>query len=370
MCHIPVGERLEGVAYRGCFPYHGGMKGNRTLWLGLAASAALLAGCATLPGEDTYSQSEFETFYRSFRMKVQAEGLSGEALDAAFGGSIRPVGAVLSSEKTQPETTRTFREYLASMLSETRRTKGVALMAEHQAALKRAETASGVPASVITALWGIESNFGANQGTHPVIPGLVTLAWKSPRGEFFGREAINALRVAEKERMNPADIKGSWAGAMGQCQFMPSTFLKHAKDGDGDGREDIWNNPADVFASAGNYLKALGWQAGKPWRLRAAATVRLDDDKTKFNERGLSEPQTISQWQRWGVVGSGASFSAFGGPETRTRLYKPLGTSGPLFMVGPNYDVILGWNRSSYFATSVLLLAESLDKGGALPDVE
>lgn len=347
------------------------MLGIRTKSVALLAMAgAVLAGCATMPGEESLSQSEFEAFYQSFRMKVQSEGLRGEALDAAFGGRIAPVGAVLSSEKSQPETVRTFSSYVASMLSETRRTKGVALMAEHNTALKRAEAESGVPASVITALWGIESNFGVNQGTHPVIPGLVTLAWKSPRGEFFGREAINALKVAEKEGMDPAMIRGSWAGAMGQCQFMPSTFLKHAKDGDGDGREDIWDNPADVFASAGNYLKALGWKRGTPWRMKANASVRLDDDKTKFNERGLSEPQTIAQWQQWGVVGVGGTFNSFGPPETKTRLYKPLGENGPLFMVGPNYDVILGWNRSSYFATSVLLLAESYENGGALPHVE
>lgn len=334
----------------------------------LSLAVMLLIGCAGQHAPDRVMTYDFLKFYDGFRAQVEAQGLNPKLLDDAFSGNIAPDATVLDHEKAQPETTQTFSQYLAKMMNDTRRTKAVALYGEHRTALSSVEARTGVPSSVLVALWGIESNFGANMGKHPVIPALVTLAWRSPRGTFFGKEAMDALRVAAQQRMEPSELVGSWAGAMGQCQFMPSNYLKHATDGDGDGKADIWGTPSDVFASSAMFLKHLGWQKDIPWRLRATVTADLPDT-VKLNERGLSEPYSVAQWQRWGIIPSGKPFSGFGGVDTLTRLYRPLGHDGPVYLLGPNYNAILGWNKSSYFATSVLLLSESIEKGGELPDV-
>ncbi|MCP5405869.1 MAG: lytic murein transglycosylase [Pseudomonadaceae bacterium] len=329
----------------------------------------LLVACST-QGELAAKPGKppFKEFYQSFRQQVAAEGLNPALLDEAFDGKVQPYAPAIKSEANQPEIKSTFESYVAKMLAKPRREKGAALLAEHKKELAKASQATGVPPEVIVALWGIESNFGANMGNHPVVPALVTLAWDNDRGEFFGKEAVNALRVARKRGINPAELTGSWAGAMGQCQFMPSNYLKHAADGNGDGKVDIWNTPADVFMSAGTFLKALGWQKDVPWRLPAQVSVKLPES-AGFNERGLSEPHPLAQWQRWGVVPKGTSFSKLGGTETALRMYRPLGDKGPTYMLGPNFDVLLRWNYSSYFAASALLLAESIANEGNLPDV-
>lgn len=334
------------------------------VWLG-CASVLLLAACASLPPN---ARGDFAAFYSRFKSAVAAQGVNPESLDLAFGGDIQPVEQVLESEKNQPEFKDTFENYVGRMLAPSRRSQAVSRLDEHAVALGRIQAKTGVPAEVIVALWGIESNFGATTGGHPVIPSLVTLAWASPRGEFFGKEALAALRIAEREKMHPRSLTGSWAGAMGGPQFMPSTYLNHALDGDGDGKIDIWTDDDDVLASAGNYLKALGWVPSAAWRVQAHVTTQLPD-KAGFNDRGLSEPFSIAQWQRWGVVPKREAFTQLGGLESSARLYRPLGVDGPTYLLGANYDVILKWNKSSYFATSVLLLAESIAKRGALPDV-
>ena len=331
-----------------------------------AAIAALLAGCA---GQQLGRNNDgFDAFYKKFRAQVAAQGINPQLLDQSFSGTPAPLPGVLDHEQNQPEVKQTFAGYLRIMLSETRRQKGEAMLHQYDAELSRISSQTGVPAEVIVALWGIESNYGAGMGGYPTIPALTTLAWASKRGDFFGREAVNALKVAQQEGFPPSRLTGSWAGAMGGCQFMPSTYLKYAKDGDGDGKADIWSNPLDVFASTANYLHSLGWKAGQPWRIRAQVSVELPED-AKFNERGLSSRQTIAQWQKWGVVSRGGSFAAFGGTGTLTRIYRPMGADGPTYMLGPNVDAVLGWNNSSYFAASVFLLAESI-RTGQLPDVE
>lgn len=332
-------------------------------------SALVACSTSSLSG---MSNAEFERFYEAFKRDAEVQGLNGDLLDQAFGGTVTPYAVVLKHDKSQPETTQTFASYLAKMMVESRRKKGAQIYQDHLTTLMDVEVRTGVPGNVLVALWGIESNFGANMGGHPVIPALVTLAWsseKDSRKAFFRKEALVALQIATQQRMEPRELIGSWAGAMGGCQFMPSTYLKHATDGDGDGKTDIWANPTDVFASSAQFLKDLGWRQGKPWRLGATVTAELPSEAA-FNERGLSEPHSIGQWQRWGVVPRGQAFTALGSVDTLARVYRPMNENGPAFMVGPNFDVILKWNKSSYFAASVLLLAESVAKNGDLPRVD
>jgi lytic murein transglycosylase len=338
--------------------------------LAVGAMLIVLSGIGGCAGERNmgFHHETFDTFYERFRSQVAEAGLDPAELDASFRGEPAPVPGVLDAEQNQPEVKQTFQGYLRIMLSDTRRAKGEAMLHQYQGELGAVSARTGVPPEVIVALWGIESNYGAGQGDYPTVPALATLAWASPRGDFFGREALNALRLARQQGVPAASLTGSWAGAMGGCQFMPGTYLKYAMDGDGDGKADIWSDPVDVFASTANYLSHLGWKPHTPWRISARVTAPLPPE-AKLNERGLSAKQTIAQWQKWGVVTAGQSFTAFGPLSTSVRIYQPLGAGGPTYMLGPNVDAILGWNNSSYFAASVFLLSEAI-KTGQLPDVE
>jgi len=323
----------------------------------------MLAGCAGAPpsgGPATNARGQsFQRFYQELREEARRKGHNPAQLDDAFGGVIAPVGEVLRAEQSQPELVRTFDDYVAGMLSATRIARGRERAAAHRGDLAATYARTGVSPTVVVALWGVETNFGRAQGRHPVLPALVTLAWRSPRGEYFRREVFEALRVVERAEIAPAALTGSWAGAMGQCQFMPSSYMAYAQDGDGDGRADIWNSEADVFASAANYLKAKGWRRGQGWRFSAAG---VDAAGLKLNSRGLSEPAPLAQWRQRGLRWQGQGAAGFTA-ETPLRYYAPQ-PGGPAYLLGPNFDVILRWNNSSYFAYSVLALADVLAEGG------
>jgi len=334
--------------------------------------AALAVSCATAPtgkhrpsgkkgaAEKTAAaldQKAFMKFYNQLKKDAAAHGHKPELLDAAFAGAPQPIPSVIQSEKSQPETTRTFAAYVGPMLSRERIDAGVSNIRQYRRPLENASQHTGVPVSVIVALWGIETNFGARQGENPVIPSLVTLAWKSPRGDYFRKEVFASLHVLEKTGMQPADLKGSWAGALGQCQFMPSSYLAYAQDGDGDGKADIWNNEPDVFASTATYLRAKGWKAGLPWRVELAEVPNLQG--VDVNARGLSEPMPLSTWKKRGLKPAKSAVLSGVPSATQFRVYEPQ-PGGPAFLLGPNFDVVLRWNNSSYFAYSVLSLADML----------
>ncbi|MBI1309022.1 MAG: lytic murein transglycosylase [Proteobacteria bacterium] len=343
--------------------------------LSLLLAAAVLASCATAPtghvrhgkkssatgaktaAEAQLDQKAFLKFYNQLKADAAAHGHKPELLDAAFSGAPQPIPSVISAEAAQPETTRTFAAYVGPMLSRERIDAGVQNIRQYRRPLENASQHTGVPISVIVALWGIETNFGARQGENPIIPSLVTLAWKSPRGDYFRKEVFASLTVLEKTGMKPSELQGSWAGALGQCQFMPSSYLAYAQDGDGDGKADIWHNEADVFASAATYLQAKGWKAGLPWRVELGSVPNLQG--VSVNARGLSEPMSLSAWKKRGLA-TLKNGALVGVPSsTRFRVYEPQ-PGGPAFLLGPNFDVVLRWNNSSYFAYSVLSLADML----------
>jgi membrane-bound lytic murein transglycosylase B len=206
-----------------------------------------------------------------------------------------------------------------------------------------------VPPRILLSLWGVESLFGTRPGTVPVPAALATLAWDGRRSAFFRRELLEALRILDQGHIAPEAMTGSWAGAMGQFQFMPSTFRRFAVDHDGDGRKDIWENQADAFASAANYLASAGWQPGVGWGQR----VRLPKG---FNTAaaGLNKRKTYAQWRKLGV-------KDVRGPAQRpASLLLPEGPGGPAFLVTDNFRVLLDWNRSHNFALAVGLLADTL----------
>lgn len=323
----------------------------------LTVAALVLASCSSMSSLQSTNPTDesFNRFYADLRKEAARKGHDPKLLDAAFAGNIAPIPQVLKSEQSQPEIVRTFAQYTGSMLSATRIERGTANLQNHSEELSKAYQRTGVSPSVVVALWGIETRFGEVQGNHPVIPALATLAWQSPRSDYFRKETFAALQVVEKTGKNPQDLLGSWAGAMGQCQFMPSSWLAYATDGDGDGMADIWTNEADVFASAATYLHKRGWQKGQQWRFPLASG--FNDKGLELNARGLSPQEPLAYWKARGFklpANSGITSS------NKLRYYKPQ-AEGPAYLLGPNFSVILSWNNSSYFAWSVLALADILE---------
>ncbi|NBX85829.1 MAG: lytic murein transglycosylase, partial [Proteobacteria bacterium] len=304
------------------------------------------------PSPHQTNPQSFQSFYQNLRSEAQQKGLNVQLLDASFPNGIQPLESVVKASKSQPEFTRTFASYVGPMLSANRVRLAQQHFNAHRHQLAKIQAETGVSASVLVALWGIETSFGQNTGNIPTIPALATLAWQSNRPAYFRAETFAALEVLEKKNFSPTELKGSWAGAMGQCQFMPSNYLKYGRDGSGDGVADIWRNEDDVFASSAAFLQALGWQKNQPWRhlLTNTSTHNI----LQLNSRGLSQPLTTAQLKTAKIV---VPHGAGQGPW---RYYHPQ-AGGPAYLLGPNFDVLLKWNNSSYFAYAVLALAESIE---------
>ncbi len=318
------------------------------VWLTLGL-VALLASCAGMDGKNTSPHAKgvsFERFYAALEQEVKAQGLDVELLRASYDGiTPAPLPGARKAEQNQPEQTNTLPTYMRRAISEARVVRGKAFMLHYHEKLAQIERETGVRPELIVALWGMESDYGRQQGTMPLLPTLVSMAYKSPRHAMFKREVFMALRLEGVET-----VKGSWAGASGHCQFMPSNIVKHGRDGNGDGHVDIWLTPADAFASTANFLSYLGYVPNQPWSFTLQEAPNLAG--VTVNERGLSDPLPASQWRARGVKGLSPDVAG------EWRFYRPEGL--PMRMVGPNYEALLGWNYSSYFATSVWILAERL----------
>ncbi len=323
-------------------------------WIGLVALACLpvWAQDAAVP------PVAFDTWLAGFRTSAQAQGISPATLDAALTGA-QPVTRVVELDRRQPEFLQTFADYLGRRLTPAQITRGQAMLAEHAALLDAVEARTGVPKAVLVAFWGLETNYGRTLGSFNIPVALATLAWEGRRSRFFESQLIDALRIVEAGHVSPIDMNGSWAGAMGHMQFMPSTFRAYAVDGDGDGRIDLWGSVADALYSAGNYLKAAGWRSGEP----VAREVRLPEN---FDWRlaRVSHRMAVRNWDTLGVrLADGAPWPAVAGPAA---IVLPQGWQGPAYMVFDNFDVVMRWNRSVNYALSVAQLAQQLAGGAAV----
>jgi membrane-bound lytic murein transglycosylase B len=319
----------------------------------------LLASCAAWRPQGGDSPQARGVRFHQFLVQLEAEaiarGLNAELLRQSYGGQPpAPLPELRQAEQNQAEFTDTLANYTSRAVSAARVARGRALMAEHATTLAKIERNTGVPANLMVALWGLESDFGRNAGNLPLLPSLISMAYKSPRSAMFRNEVLAALQIPAKTGQDVTQLKGSWAGATGQCQFMPSNVLKHARDGNADERIDIWGTPADVFASTANFIRQLGYQPTQLWRWRT--TERLDLSGLDVNIRGLSEPLTRADWAKRGLQ-QGVKVP----PTTKLRYYQPEGGEAT-YLVGPNYEAVLSWNYSSYFATSVFMLSEALAK--------
>lgn len=300
----------------------------------------------------TMARQDFNVWLKEMRSKAAAAGISQATINANL-YNITPSETAIRLDKKQPEMKKTFAQYKKAVVNENRVQKGRKLIQQHYSALQAVENKYGVPKQFIVALWGIETNFGGNTGGFSVITALVTMAWEGRRETFFTKELINALKIIDAGHITGSKMKGSWAGAMGQNQFMPSSFNAYAVDGDGDGRRDIWNTKKDVFASTANYLKKNGWKTGERWGRR----VTLPQGFSK-NLIGPKIKKTLSYWASMGVKTYGGG--ALPQENMMASIVAPDGLGGEAYIVYNNYQTIMDWNRSTYFATSVGLLADRL----------
>lgn len=272
---------------------------------------------------------------------------------------IEHIPRVIDSDRQQPEFTRTFTEYYQRRVSKTRIDKGRRLRLQHDDLLNRIQAESGVPAQYLVALWGLETNFGSFFGSLPIPSALATLACDQRRAAFFARELMATLQIIDAGDLDPDTLVGSWAGAIGHMQFMPTTYLAYAKDGDRDGRKDLFGSHEDALSSGAHYLSRLGWQPGYRWGREV-----LLPENFNYAEAGFDQWQTLRFWAQRGVS------DTFGQPLTpldiNAAIVLPSGHRGPAFIVYDNFKVIMGWNRSVNYALSVARLADRIAGAGAL----
>jgi membrane-bound lytic murein transglycosylase B len=269
------------------------------------------------------------------------------------------VDRVIELDRQQPEFTQTFTDYYNRRVTDQRVTQGREMLSRYGGLLEETQARTGVPPHYLVAFWGLETNFGSYFGNMPVPDSLTTLACDERRGNYFTTELLNALRIVDAGDIPAEQMVGSWAGAMGHVQFMPSVFLEYAVDADGDGRRDLWGSIPDAMASAGNFLRRIGWQPGLRW----GREVRLPG-KFDYSLAGRSKAQPLSAWVELGVT------DAFGRPLPRlalpAALLVPSGHDGPALLVYDNFDVIMRWNRSEFYALSVGRLADEVAGAGPL----
>ncbi len=302
--------------------------------------------------------SDFDACLDSLAQQARADAIPAALIDEVLPGlQFQP--RVIELDRAQPEFVQSFSGYLRGRVSTRRVQQGRLLRFQHQDLLERLTHEYGVPAHVLVALWGMESDFGGHTGSMPTLDSLATLACDARRSEFFTRQLMAALRLIERESLDPGAMRGSWAGAMGQTQFMPTTFYDHAVDGDGDGRIDLWDSVADALASGANLLKNLGWNPGQRW----GREVSLPDGFA-FEKTGMEQSRSVADWADLGV--RRADGGALPQADMNARLLLPQGHAGPAFLVYDNFDALLGWNRSIAFALSVGHLADRIAGGGPL----
>ena len=282
-------------------------------------------------------------------------------------GSLEYQPRVIELDRSQPEFRQSFSAYLQARVSDTRVRRGRELLAVHRRLLDPLTREYGVPGHYLVSFWGMETNFGSYLGGMPTLDSLATLACDPRRSEFFTGELITALQLLSREGLDPAAMRGSWAGAMGHTQFMPSAYAAHAIDGDGDGKVDLWKSEVDALASAANYLARLGWQRGQRW----GREVTLPDGFA-YAQTGLAHSTQLADWRALGV--RQADGSELPTAEMQASILVPMGHEGPAFMVYANFEVIMAWNRSQAYAIAVGHLADRIAGGGrltaALPRVE
>ncbi|WP_297837455.1 lytic murein transglycosylase [Pseudomonas sp.] len=316
---------------------------------------AIAPGTTDFDIQPTMSFSDWEA---GFRVDAIKAGIRPDVFDQAFAG-VLPDMSVVKADRSQPEFTRPVWEYLDGAVSAVRVRKGQALLAQYADVLQTIEQRYGVDRQSLVAIWGMESNFGQFQGSQYVIRSLATLAYEGRRRAFAQDQLLAALQILQHGDIQPAEMLGSWGGAMGQTQFIPTTYNTYAVDFDGDGRRDIWNTPSDALASTARYLQSSGWQPGQPWgfevQLAEGFNYALADASTR---------KTVAEWQQMGLkLPNGGALPA-NVAQLQAALLLPAGYKGPAFLVLDNFRATLKYNNSSSYALAIGLLSQRFNGGG------
>lgn len=308
----------------------------------------------TLASSVFANEVSFEEYVEGLKVEARQNGISEAVIEQAFDNVTHKPRAV-KADKNQPEKKLTLDEYIPRAVPDRKVKQAKELYKEHYAELSRIGEEYGVQPRFIVALWGVESNFGRFTGNYPVIDALSTMAYDGRREDFFRKETMAALQILEQGHIAVEDFKGSWAGAMGQCQFMPSSFLSFAADGNGDGKKDIWNTEADVFASAANYLSQSGWNDTYTWGRQVKLPKGFD---MNLEGRVEGKEKTLAQWNQLGITRYDGS--ALPQVNVNAWLTAPDNANGRVYLVYNNYNVLMKWNRSYYFALAVSHLADRI----------
>lgn len=340
--------------------------------IAMALTVAILAACTTQPAtappppssrtdgghsieaavDADRQQRAFERWVATFHTSASAAGINEATLNAAF-SDVRYLPRVVELDRAQPEYTRAVWSYLDSAVSPQRIALGQERWGQSRTEIDAAAARFGVAPAILVAIWGIESNYGSNFGSIPTIDALATLGFEGRREAWARGQLLAALRILQSGDIDHSSMVGSWAGAMGQTQFLPSVFLDYAVDADGDGRRDIWGSVADAMASTANFLARSGWQTDQPWGVEVLLPPGFDVGRA-------AERQSVAQWAAEDLqTRDGAPLPPF----AMATVLLPAGARGPAFLVGPNFQVILRYNNSTSYALAVGLLAQRLAGG-------
>ena len=336
-----------------------------------------MAGCATRPApkrpapppppvvavpvpatpiKPSSGDPKFDAFLAAARDEALAQGITAENFDSATAG-IAPLPTIVSMNANQPEFTRPVWSYLDSAVSARRIKDAQFMLSRYGDVLDKIAAQSGVPKEILVSVWGMESDYGADSGSFNLFAALATLAYDGPRANYAKPEFLAALQIYQQQHYSLGEMVGSWAGAFGQTQFTPTTFLKFSADGDGDGRIDLWRSPADALASAARLLSEQGWTRGQGWGYEV-----LLPDSFAYEDADLENDKPVSEWSVRGVkMVSGEALPLSDGTAA---VFLPAGAHGPAFLIFPNFRVLLKYNNAASYALAISLLADRMTGAG------
>ncbi len=316
----------------------------------IRTSLALLIASASI--NSAYANEQFASCTAVLADKAKQEGVSQQTIDDVFPRLVHQ-DRVIELDRSQPEFVQTFPGYFSKRVTDWRTQKGKEMYAKHKALLHKLSDKYGVPPHYLLAFWGLETNFGSYKGKMPVLDSLATLACDKRRSKYFTQEFLVAVKLMEREKLQKEDMIGSWAGAMGHTQFMPSAYTHYAIDGDGDGQINLWASEEDALSSAANFLASLGWKRSFRWGREVQLPENFD-----YQESGYKNRKPLSEWNAQGV--KKADGSALGEDDTTAYVIVPAGHNGPAFIAYKNFRVIMRWNNSEFYAIAVGVLADRI----------
>lgn len=322
------------------------------------AGALILCANAALAAPKCVNSGSFETFLAEMKREALAAGVNPDTVSRVLDGMTPDMG-IIGSDRKQGFFAQSFLDFQARLATQNRVQNGIAKLNQQRATFEREVKDYGVSPAVITAFWALESDFGSGMGKKPVLRSLATLAYDCRRSEMFHAELIYAMKIIDRGDLTADEMIGSWAGELGQTQFLPGHYYNYAVDYDGDGKRDLLRDNADIIASTGNFIKSLGWRAGEPW----LQEVRVPE-KLPWEQAGLDIKLPVSKWAQMGVVPTGGRKLPAG--DLPASLVLPMGRHGPAFLAYPNFECFTKWNQSLNYAVTAAYLATRIDGAPAM----